>query len=94
MIGITEAWLKDDDCDLFAIQGYNVVEKHRQNRSGGGVAIFIKDNIEYIVRSDLSTFSEHIESVFIEINNETLTINRNIVIGVIYRTPNTNIKDF
>ena len=44
LIGITETWLKDDDCDLFAIQGYNAVEKHIQNRSGGGVALFIKDN--------------------------------------------------
>ena len=94
LIGITETWLKDDDCDLYAIQCYNVVEKHRQTRSGGGVAIFIKDNIGYTVRSDPSTFNEHIESVFIEINNEELTINRNIVIRVIYRTPNTNIKDF
>ena len=34
------------------------------------------------------------ESVFIEINNEVLTFNRNIVIGDIYRTPNTNIKGF
>ena len=59
-----------------------------------GVAIYIKDNIEYTVLSDLGTFNEHIESVFIEINNEALTINRNIVIGVIYRTLNTNIKDF
>ena len=32
--------------------------------------------------------------MFIEINTEALTINRNIVIGVIYITPNTNIKDF
>ena len=29
-----------------------------------------------------------------EINNEALTINRNIVIWVIYRTHNTSIKDF
>ena len=35
-----------------------------------------------------------VESVFIEINNEVLTINRNIASGVIYRPPNTNIKDF
>ena len=50
-----------------------------------GVAIFIKENIEYTIPSDLSTFNEHIESVFIEINNDAMTINRNIVIGVIYR---------
>ena len=55
---------------------------------GGGVAKFIKDNVEYTVFSDLSTCNEHIESVFIEINNEVLTINRNIV------NNNTNIKDF
>ena len=41
--GVTETWLKDDDCALFDIEGYNMVEKHRQNQSGGGVAIYIKD---------------------------------------------------
>ena len=50
--------------------------------------------LEYTVRSDLSSFNEYIESVFIELNNEALTINRNIVNGVIYRTPNTNMKNF
>ena len=37
---------------------------------------------------------DNIESVFIEINNEAMIIKRNVVIGVIYRTPNTYIKDF
>ena len=46
--------------------------------------------LEYTVR----TFNEYIESLFIELNNEALTINSNIVNGVIYRTPNTNMKDF
>ena len=92
LIGITETWLKDDDCDLFAIQGYNVVEKHRQNRFGGGVALFIKDNIECTIRSELSTFNDQLESVFIEINKDALTTDENIVIGVIYRIPNRNLK--
>ena len=35
-----ETWLKDDDCDLYDIEGYDWLEKHRQNLSGGGVAIF------------------------------------------------------
>ena len=94
MIGVTETWLKDDDCDLFAIQICNVVEKHRQNRSGGGVVLFIKDNIEYTIRSELSTFNEKLESVFIEINKDTLTTDINIVIGVIFGIPDTNLKDF
>ena len=94
LIGITETWLKDDDCDLFAIQGYNVVKKHRQNRSGGGVALFIKDNIEYTIRSELSTFNDQLESVFIEINKDALTTDKNIIIGVIYRIPNINLIAF
>ena len=31
LLGVTETWLKDDDCALFDIEGYNMVEKHRQN---------------------------------------------------------------
>ena len=49
---------------------------------------------EYIIHSDPNTSNRYIESVFIEINNDALTSNRNIVIEVIYRIPNTNIKDF
>ena len=62
LFGAMETWLKDDDCDLYDIEGYNKLETHRQNRSGGGVAIFIKDSIEYTIRNDLITFNEHIES--------------------------------
>ena len=79
---------------LFAIQGYNIVEKHRHSRSGGGVALFIKDNIEYTIRSELSTFNEQLKSVFIEISKDALTTDNNIVVGVICRIPNTNLKDF
>ena len=39
LLGVMETWLKDDDCDL-CIEGYDKLEKHRQNLSGGGVAIF------------------------------------------------------
>ena len=70
LLGVTETWLKDDDCDLYDIEGYNKLKKHRQNRSGGGVAVFIKDSIDYTIRNDLITFNEHIESVFIEIYKE------------------------
>ena len=68
LISVTETWLRDDDCALFDIEGYNMVEKHRRNLSGGGVAIYIKDSMEYAVRNDLITFNEHIESIFIEID--------------------------
>ena len=34
LLGVTETWLKDDDCALFDTEGYNMLEKHRQNQSG------------------------------------------------------------
>ena len=37
VLGFTETWLKDDDCGLFGIPGYAMVEKRRTVRPGGGV---------------------------------------------------------
>ena len=45
-LGLTETWLGDNDCVLFDVEGYNMVEKSRQNRSGEGVAICIKASME------------------------------------------------
>ena len=50
----------------FDIEGYNMVEKHRQSQSGGGFAIHIKDSMEYDVRNDLVTFNKHIESILLK----------------------------
>ena len=38
-IGITETWFKDNNADLYTLQGYNVVEKHRVSRGGGGYVL-------------------------------------------------------
>ena len=55
---------------------------------------YIKDSMEYSVRTDLVTFNEYRESIFIEIDTEYTNAKKNIVIGIIYRTPNTNMMDF
>ena len=81
LLGVTETWLKDDDCDLYDIEGYDKLKKHRQNLSGGGVAIFFKDGIEYTIRNDLIT-------------SKNIWMPKNVVIGVIHRIPNTNMVDF
>ena len=49
--------------------------------------------MEYAVRIDL-VINEYIESIFIEIDKEYMNAKKNIVIGVIYRIPNTNMMDF
>ena len=68
LIGITETWLRDDDCGLYNKSNYKIVENHRQDRSGGGVALFVQNNVKYFVRHDLEIFHHEFESLFIEID--------------------------
>ena len=94
VIGITETWLTDSNFDLYNINGFNFVETHRTGRSGGGVGIFLRNDILYQIRSDLTLNNECSESIFIEIDKDLFNKNRNIIIGVIYRPPNTDLKLF
>ena len=62
---------------------------NRKIKAIGGVAIYIRDNIQYNLREDLSIFIEgEFESMFIEsINNDQTSI-----VSEIYRIPNTNVN--
>ena len=69
-------------------------EKHRESRTGGGVAICIRDWLSFSQRPDISVFSPDIESVFVEINKDQLGSKQNIVIGTIYRPPGNDLDTF
>ena len=77
----------------YAINGCNSVERHR-TRIGGGVVLFIKDDLNLSKRTDLAHFDEDMKFVYIEIGNDQLHSSRGIVIGVIYRPPNRDIAYF
>ena len=93
-IGVYETWLYDSFCDLYNLPGYNFIENHRSHRSGGGVGIYINKNIEFNIRYDLSEFDNLLESVFIEIQIDTVKSIKNVIIGVIYRLPAANLCEF
>ena len=93
-IGLTETWLRDENCNLYCLNGYTLVEKHRVLRKGGGVGLLVKDAIPFQTRDDLTSTDDDFESVFIEIDKTTLNKCRNVVIGVIYRPPNSDIVTF
>ena len=67
ILGITETWLIDSNYDLFDIENYDFVENHRNTKSGGGVGMFINDQIGYKIREGMKIFDEFCESIFIEI---------------------------
>ena len=94
VVGISESLLKDHNADRYALSGYNAIHKYRSARSGGGVSIFIQDDIEYFCRDNFCYQNDTIEIVFIEIDNDHDGNEKNVIIGVIYRPPNTDIAEF
>ena len=89
VIGMTETWLKDSNIDLYTFTGYTHIGAHRIHKSGGGVSLFVRTDIQFQHRSDLSVLEDVIECVFIEIDKSIFQHKRNILVGVIYRPPNT-----
>jgi hypothetical protein len=80
IIGLTETWLNDN---------YDFVNVNRSNKIGGGVGIYITNQIKYKLCTDLNTSIENvIESVFIEI---ITAVGKNIIVSLIYRPPNNKI---
>lgn len=94
VLGFSETWLKEWNKDRHNIPGYNSEHNIRPVKGGGGVSIYIQDSVEYSTRTDLSYQNNVIESVFIEIEKDHLGKDRNIVLGVIYRPPDSDVKLF
>ena len=94
IIGVTETWLIDVTCNLYSLEGYALVEKHRPNKMGGGVGFFVRNGVNCKLRDDLTLFDDHCESLFIEIDKSVFGSLRDLLIAVIYRPPNTDIKLF
>ena len=86
---LCETFLTDTNHDLFNIPGYTFISRHRKHYRQGGVGIYIKNNINFIIRDDLSIFIEtYFETLFLEVTSSKG--NRPIIIGEVYRVPNSS----
>ncbi len=86
VIIFTETWLTPDtpNTDL-CIPNFNPPYRcDRMDRIGGGVAIYVRDTLSALQRNDISLIG--LESVWIELR----THQRKIIIGGIYRPPDSN----
>ena len=92
IIAVSETKIKEDQEHVtnFSIPGYEF--KHTPTKSDfGGVGIFYKNTLDFIVRDDLSKSIFNIsESLFLEISSEK---SKNFLIGCIYRH-HTPIESF
>jgi hypothetical protein len=64
---------------------------NRVNRQGGGIALYIRDNLNFKIIDTLGINDDNIcQSLFVEIDLN----NSNVIVGVIYRPPHANIELF
>ena len=93
VVGLAETWLDAESEKRVGLEGYVVECASRQDKGGGGVALFIKEGLTYKTRPDLGIFEEgEFESVFVEINRGGGR--RNDVVGVVYRPPRAALSVF
>lgn len=94
VIALSETWLTESTKEIFKLPKHDAVHCVRENRSGGGVSLFIHEAYVFKTRTDLSLKSDkfEVESVFIELSD--ISSGKNIIIGVIYHPPDSVIKDF
>ena len=94
MIALTETWLDKGKQDLYNMPKYNCINRFRKQRRWGGVSLYIRNDIKYMSRPDLEYFDGEMESLFIEIDKNVFNLASNVVVGVIYRMPNTWMEVF
>ena len=94
LIGISETWLNENNVDLYDLNGYVTIKGCRKERRGGGVSLYIRDEISFATRNNLGYFDSEMESIFIEIDKDIFRTNSNIVIGLIYRMPDSSVDVF
>ena len=69
IIAVTETWLEPDQLGPHTnFSNYTFLSNPRSKYCGGGVAFYIRDDIEYTHRIDLDIMNEKIfESIFVDI---------------------------
>ena len=65
LIGESESWLNENNKDTIGIKGYKAEHMCRNERSGGGVSLYIKDDIECTRVDEFCLIEPSIESVFL-----------------------------
>ena len=91
VIGLSETKIKHNRGKILNtdIKGYRFLSQPTLSEAGG-VGLFIKDNLAFTQRIDFSCSEQEFESLFVEIE---VSIQHNIVAGVIYRHPKSKLDN-
>ena len=85
IIGITESWAHNGITDAeLGLEGYVMFRKYRIGKKGGGVILYIKENIPAAYEVQLSEEADCNEDIWCKL----VTGHTTVTIGVVYRCPN------
>ena len=86
IIAISETWLNSDsNLSLFQIPGYDLCHIDRNDKRGGGVALYVKNCYNYKVSDQMSfAIKDNLECITIEVIFEA---KKNIMVSCIYNQP-------
>ncbi|XP_062714928.1 uncharacterized protein LOC134291327 [Aedes albopictus] len=92
IICFTETWLNSTISDrMISIDGYKLVRNDR-NRQGGGVCMYVRNNLSYKVVSMSSSSSNDVSGT--EYLNVEIKVGYDkVLLGVVYNPPNTDCTD-
>ena len=99
VIAFTETWLQSHNLDLYNLENYNMESSIRTTKLGGGVSIYIKNDIQYKSRNDLNYSDNNLEMIWTEIDCSNTQNSKNKIIGCIYivnpvQTLNLSMKNY
>ena len=86
---LCETWLSKSSPNV-SIPGYYKYKSRRMHKKGGGVSIYVIDNLQSRERPDLKISEAMFEHCIVEIKLKE----RKLLVGSLYRVPNTNQVGF
>ena len=93
-IALSETWLDEYEEGLYEVPNYTSINDFMKSKKGGGLSLYIADNLKFKRRHDLEYFDSEMESLFIEIEGGTFNLECNLIIGELYRMPNASVDVF
>lgn len=92
---MTETWLDKHTCDIYQLDGYKFVANNRvSGKKGGGVGIYINNDVIFTVCNEFTKSNNVIECIFVKITFMNNDNNESVLIGCVYRPPGSVISEF
>ena len=90
IITLSETWLKNnlEVIKHITIPGYKMEYNNRIHKRGGGVGLYIHENLQYKIRSDITRRDESIEHMWLEVKGKT-----NPFLVAVFYQPSSNDAD-